>query len=272
MLHHVRPRRNAPFQPNHHLEVTPEFLRMILAHVRSRGIDIVTADEMHRRLTQHDFSRRFACFTFDDGYRETATSRCPRCANMMRHSPSMSRMTSRNGTGHLWWVALERVIASTERIDSTIGDTAVRLDTRTVEQKQGSVLSHSRSAARAAGRPRCRARDWSGLCARYSVDQSIISRGAVSILGRIESRSPPIRWSRSALIPSVTVTSQSEARSRPFRRSPSAGHRSKLSCSVRSSISPIPTATGRHGSARVRYDQGGRFQYCGHNATGHDLS
>src|SRR5258707_6313069 len=37
MLHHVRPRRDAEFQPNHHLEVAPEFLRAMLAHIRSRG-------------------------------------------------------------------------------------------------------------------------------------------------------------------------------------------------------------------------------------------
>ena len=42
MLHHVRPRGDADFQPNHHLEVTPEFLRLMLTHLRSRGIDIVT--------------------------------------------------------------------------------------------------------------------------------------------------------------------------------------------------------------------------------------
>jgi hypothetical protein len=50
MLHHVRPRRDSAFQPNHHLEITPEFLRAMLAHLRARGIDIVTIDEMHQRL------------------------------------------------------------------------------------------------------------------------------------------------------------------------------------------------------------------------------
>ena len=70
MLHHVRPRRDAAFQPNHHLEVTPEFLRMMLTHLRSHEIDIVTMDEVHQRLIDRNFSRRFACFTLDDGYRD----------------------------------------------------------------------------------------------------------------------------------------------------------------------------------------------------------
>jgi hypothetical protein len=33
------------------------------AHLRSRGIDIITMDEVHLRLIQRNFSRRFACFT-----------------------------------------------------------------------------------------------------------------------------------------------------------------------------------------------------------------
>ena len=70
MLHQVRPRRDAEFQPNRHLEITPEFLRATLSHLRSQNIDIITMDEMHRRLTERDFARRFACFTLDDGYRD----------------------------------------------------------------------------------------------------------------------------------------------------------------------------------------------------------
>jgi len=70
MLHHVRPGRDAEFQPNRHLEVEPSFLRKMLAHLRARDVDIITMDELHRRLDARDFSRRFACFTLDDGYRD----------------------------------------------------------------------------------------------------------------------------------------------------------------------------------------------------------
>src|ERR1700752_5178405 len=69
MLHHVRPRRDADFQPNRHLEVTPEFLRTVLTHLRERGIEVVTMAEGHQRLIERNFPRQFACFTFDDGYR-----------------------------------------------------------------------------------------------------------------------------------------------------------------------------------------------------------
>src|SRR5665213_356293 len=51
MLHQVRPQRDAGFQPNHHLEITPDFLRATLSYLRSQNIDIVTLDEMVRRLT-----------------------------------------------------------------------------------------------------------------------------------------------------------------------------------------------------------------------------
>src|ERR1700721_3137851 len=70
MLHHVRPGRDTEFQPNRHLEVAPEFLRAMLSHLRARGIDIITMDEVQRRLIERDFSRRFACFTLDDRYRD----------------------------------------------------------------------------------------------------------------------------------------------------------------------------------------------------------
>ena len=77
MLHHVRPQRERAFQPNRHLEITPDFLRAMLGHLRARGIDIVTMDEVHHRLIERNFSRRFACFTLDDGYRDNRDHALP---------------------------------------------------------------------------------------------------------------------------------------------------------------------------------------------------
>src|SRR5215471_19799980 len=77
MLHHVRPARNTAFQPNAGLEITPDFLRKTLAYIRSMDVDIVTLDEMHERLVAGRYDRRFACFTFDDGYRDNRDHALP---------------------------------------------------------------------------------------------------------------------------------------------------------------------------------------------------
>ena len=69
-LHHVRPPRPGRFQPNRLLEITPRFLTRVVKLLRGSGLDLVSLDEMHRRMTEGDFARRFVCLTFDDGYRE----------------------------------------------------------------------------------------------------------------------------------------------------------------------------------------------------------
>src|SRR5262245_65253684 len=69
-LHHVRPPRADAFQPNRLLEVTPQFLEAVIRRIRRSGTEIVSLDEMHRRLVEGDFRRRFVCLTFDDGYRD----------------------------------------------------------------------------------------------------------------------------------------------------------------------------------------------------------
>src|SRR5438045_4329263 len=136
MLHHVRPRRDAEFQPNHHLEVEPEFLRAMLAHLRSLNVEIISMDEAHARLSEGNFGRRFACFTLDDGYRDNRDFALP----VMREfdAPLTVYVASdfAEGTGRLWWVALEMVIARTESIEVGIGGTTLRLEAGTEDAKQ----------------------------------------------------------------------------------------------------------------------------------------
>ncbi|HEX7882727.1 MAG TPA: polysaccharide deacetylase family protein, partial [Afipia sp.] len=136
MLHHVRPARDDPFQPNRHLEITPGFLREVLAHVRALGVDLVSMDEAHRRMQERDFARRFACFTFDDGYRDNRDHALP----VMReqNAPFTVYVASdfAEGNGRLWWVALERVIAKAGMIEITRDGAVEQLDASNAAAKQ----------------------------------------------------------------------------------------------------------------------------------------
>src|SRR5258707_1833375 len=136
MLHHVRPGRDAEFQPNRHLEVEPGFLRATLQHLRELDVDLVTMDEVHARLAQRNFARRFACFTFDDGYRDNRDFALP----VMREfgAPLTVYVTSdfAEGSGRLWWVALERVIAKASSIEVRTGGAANRLDASSAAAKE----------------------------------------------------------------------------------------------------------------------------------------
>jgi peptidoglycan/xylan/chitin deacetylase (PgdA/CDA1 family) len=175
MLHHVRPRRDAEFQPNHHLEVAPEFLRATLAHLRSRGIDIITMDELHQRLVERNFSRRFACFTLDDGYRDNRDFALP----VMREfeAPLTVYVASdfAQGVGRLWWIALEMVIARASSIEVGIGDVATRLDTSTPAAKQAAFDRLHDWLRGLPGEPDIR-REIGALCARHGVDEAATCR------------------------------------------------------------------------------------------------
>jgi peptidoglycan/xylan/chitin deacetylase (PgdA/CDA1 family) len=175
MLHHVRPAREAAFQPNRHLEVTPEFLRTTLTYLRSHGVDIVSMGEMHRRMSERDFSRRFASFTFDDGYRDNRDFALP----VMREfdAPFTVYVTSdfAQGTGSLWWVALETVIAKASHIEATIDGVTTHLDASTLPAKKAAFARLHDWLRALPGRDDL-SREIGKLCARHGVDQNQICR------------------------------------------------------------------------------------------------
>jgi peptidoglycan/xylan/chitin deacetylase (PgdA/CDA1 family) len=175
MLHHVRPRRDGEFQPNRHLEVAPEFLRAMLAHLRSRGIDIITIDEVHQRLIERNFSRRFACFTLDDGYRDNRDFALPLMREFEAPFTVFVASDFAQGTGRLWWIALEMVIAKSSSIELAIGGTMTRLDTSTPALKQAAfdrLHDHLRSLPGEGDIHR----EIGALCARHGVDEAAVCR------------------------------------------------------------------------------------------------
>ncbi len=175
MLHQVRPAREGRFQPNRHLEVTPEFLRAVLTHLRSHHIDIVTLDELYRRLTQRDFSRPFACFTFDDGYRDNRDFALPVMREFDAPLTVYVAADFAEGKGHLWWTALEMVIAKASTIEATIDGVAARIDVSTIAAKQA-AFDRLHDWLRGLPGQNELAREIGALCARHGVDQAAICR------------------------------------------------------------------------------------------------
>jgi peptidoglycan/xylan/chitin deacetylase (PgdA/CDA1 family) len=135
MLHHVRPARDDQFQPNRLLEVTPEFLEQTVAWLRHQAIDIVSLDEMARRLTERDFRRRFVCITLDDGYRDNKVWAYP---ILKRHAAPFCIYVPTSfpdRAGKLWWLALELVIAKNDAVVALIDGKEHRFACPTARQK-----------------------------------------------------------------------------------------------------------------------------------------
>ena len=110
MLHHVRPERDEPFEPNRILSVTPDFLDDVIRRVKASGYDIVSLDEAHHRLTAPGEAGRFACFTLDDGYRDNLVHAYP---VFKRHRVPFTIYVPGDypdGKADLWWLALERIV------------------------------------------------------------------------------------------------------------------------------------------------------------------
>jgi peptidoglycan/xylan/chitin deacetylase (PgdA/CDA1 family) len=135
MLHHVRPGRTDEFQPNQLLEVTPEFLEQTVAWLREQKIDIISLDEMHRRLSERDFRRRFACITLDDGYRDNKVWAYPIFKRYEAPFTIFVPTSFPERAGKLWWLALELAIARNDEIVVRLGEQEERFACATATQK-----------------------------------------------------------------------------------------------------------------------------------------
>jgi peptidoglycan/xylan/chitin deacetylase (PgdA/CDA1 family) len=134
-LHHVRPPRSDRFQPNRLLEVTPDFLDSVLRILRRSRVDLVSLDEMHRRLTEGDFRRRFVCVTIDDGYRDTLNWAYPILKQHETPFTVYIPTSFPDRLGELWWLALEAVVARNKRITILVEGKVQTFDCRSAADK-----------------------------------------------------------------------------------------------------------------------------------------
>tara|TARA_R110002096_G_scaffold435697_1_gene662148 strand:+ start:11196 stop:12287 length:1092 start_codon:yes stop_codon:yes gene_type:complete len=117
MLHRVRPQYNKPFQPNAHLEVTPQFVDEALQNLRRRGTEFISIDEIPERLASPR-GGRFMVVTLDDASLDNLTYGLDVFES--NDCPFTVYVTSGfvDRTALPWWVVLEQVIASRAIVDA----------------------------------------------------------------------------------------------------------------------------------------------------------
>jgi peptidoglycan/xylan/chitin deacetylase (PgdA/CDA1 family) len=136
-LHQVLPRVARKFDPNGILRVTPEFLDAVLTQVRAAGFDIVSLDEAAARVCAPVAGNRpFACFTFDDGYRDNLVHAYP---ILKRHDVPFAIYVPTDfpdGRGELWWLALEEVVRRSPAVIVQMGGAVRTFRCATPAEKQ----------------------------------------------------------------------------------------------------------------------------------------
>jgi peptidoglycan/xylan/chitin deacetylase (PgdA/CDA1 family) len=114
--------------------VTPDFLDAVLDQVQDAGLDVISLDDAVQRIKDGD-DRRFACFTFDDGYRDNLEYAYPlfkrRSLPLTLYVPT----DYPDGNGELWWLALEEIVARASELELCRDNTLWRLPASTVPEK-----------------------------------------------------------------------------------------------------------------------------------------
>lgn len=155
MMHRVSPEPTAEFEPNRILRVTPDFLERTVRQVKERGFDCISLDDLPARLAAPSGSRPFACFTFDDGYRDNLEYAFP---ILRRHNvPHTLYIPTEypDGRGDLWWLVLENAIRMSRETRVVIDGHTRTFATATTAEKErayNAIYWHLRSLPEDAAR------------------------------------------------------------------------------------------------------------------------
>lgn len=135
MMHHVRPPRTDAFQPNSHLEISPEFLRVAVERIRANGYEIVALDEAVDLLKSGYGRNRYAVLTLDDGYRDNIEVAYPILKEMKAPFTVFAATGLIDRESELWWIALERIIAENDEIVFSEDGAGSGIASSTTEEK-----------------------------------------------------------------------------------------------------------------------------------------
>ncbi|WP_083198410.1 polysaccharide deacetylase family protein [Pararhizobium polonicum] len=134
-LHHIRPKRARLFDPNAHLEITPEFLDTAIVQLKRDGYRFIALDTLPSHLAS-DNPQPAAVFTLDDGYRNNLDHAAPVFA---RHGVPFTIFVAggfADRTHTLWWETLADLLEWQSSLTFDFGGGNETLALGSVAQKQ----------------------------------------------------------------------------------------------------------------------------------------
>lgn len=148
-LHHVRPKSPRSFDPNAHLEITPEFLEIAILASKNAGLVPARLQDLPRLLASTDKTTRYVCFTLDDGYKDNASFAAPIFAkfNMPYTIFVCPGFVLRTRT--IWWKTIAAMLDKTSKVSFDFGSGLETLETSSRRAKLSAFNRFGRFVAEA---------------------------------------------------------------------------------------------------------------------------
>lgn len=121
-LHHVRPDAKKSFDPNAHLSITPEFLDAAILVAKDAGLVPVPLESLPQLLADPRDSRKFVCFTLDDGYRDNLQYAAP---IFQKHAVPYTIFVTPGFVDRkrtIWWETLEKLLSEVSELSFDFGN------------------------------------------------------------------------------------------------------------------------------------------------------
>ncbi len=116
MFHRVKPDQGHSFQPNAHLEISPDFLDELLELMPQWGYEWISLKEIPDFLATRSRGERFAAITLDDGYADNLEFAVP---IFKKHKVPYTVFLVPGfveGQALPWWILIEEVIRKNETL------------------------------------------------------------------------------------------------------------------------------------------------------------
>jgi peptidoglycan/xylan/chitin deacetylase (PgdA/CDA1 family) len=134
-LHHVRPKAPQSFDPNAHLEITPEFLSEVIVTAKAAGLVAARLEDLPTLLANGDPGTRYFFFTLDDGNKNNAEFAAPvfRAHNVPYTIFICPGFVTRTRT--MWWETTALVLRNNKAISFDFGSGVDIIDTTSIRAK-----------------------------------------------------------------------------------------------------------------------------------------